>query len=105
MDLNRILSISYYAGMALLFAGIVLQLNHHEFALHLFVAGLIPIIGIRIYNRMIGHPDNRRKNSILVFSALALLAAAVAIYLNKSYWIVLIAVSAVLDLYISFRRF
>lgn len=105
MELNKILSISYYAGMVLLFAGIVMHLSLHPLALWVYAAGLLPIVGIRIYNRLVGKPENRRKHTILVVSGLALVAAGVAMYLSKSFWVAFIAVSAVLDFYISFRRF
>jgi hypothetical protein len=105
MDLNKLLTGLYYIGMILLFAGIVMHIVEFKLSVAIYIIGLLPIFGVRIFNFIIGQPENRRKHGILLFSGLALVAAGVAMYFGRSYWIVFIAISAVLDFYISFRRF
>ena len=100
----KILSILYYAAMALLFIGIVLLLTDAKAGLIVYFTGAIPITGIRIYNRLVCIPERRRINTILSYSSLFLLAAGVANYLEKPYWVVFILITAVIDFYVSFRK-
>ncbi len=105
MNILKILSLSYYLGMILLIAGILLQLNNVNYGLYLLVAGIIPFLGIRLFNLINGKPENKRLNGIMVASALFLTATIAAIVLNKNYWIIGILITAVLDLYVSFRKY
>ncbi|WP_075601900.1 hypothetical protein [Saccharicrinis aurantiacus] len=105
MNLIKTLTISYYIGMALIVIGILFQLNDVEYAAYILALGLIPFLGVRLYNMLNGKFENRRLHSILVVSALALLAATIGIFLNKGYWIIGVLITATLDLYVSFRKF
>ncbi len=105
MNKLKILSISYYIGMVLILLGILLKLNDVAIAFYLIAVGLIPFLTVRIFNMVNGKFENRRLHSILVVSALFLVMAAVGIYLNKTYWIIGVMVTAALDLYVSFRKF
>lgn len=104
MGFYRFLSGLYYTGMALILAGIVMHIIEMPAATCVFTIGLIPVLGIRIYNFIIASPQRKRPNGILMISAVFLAAAIWAIYFKKDYWIVFIAISAVLDGYISFRK-
>lgn len=105
MGLYRFLSGLYYAGLILILAGIIMHLSNRPEAPWVFAIGLIPVLGIRIYNFIIAPLHRKRINGILMTSAVFLTAAVVAIYFNRSYWIIFIAISAVLDGYVSFRKF
>jgi uncharacterized membrane protein YczE len=96
---------SYYVGMIILFVGVILALIENPYAIIVYTLGLIPIVGIRIFNFLVSKPENKRRNLIMVLSGAALTMAGVGIYLHESWWIVFLAISAVLDFYISFRRF
>ncbi|TAJ09410.1 hypothetical protein DMA11_20090 [Marinilabiliaceae bacterium JC017] len=104
MNVYKFLSGLYYAGMAILLVGIVMYLAELESAFYVFAAGTIPIIGIRAYNLIVGKPENRRIFMILFVSSLFMGAAAAAIFMHKSYWIIGILIAAMLDFYASFRR-
>ena len=102
--LYKSLSTLYYIGMAFLFIGIVMLLTDIYGGLIVYSIGAIPIVSIRIFNRVVCKPDRRRTNTILVASSLFLIASGVANYFQESYWIVFILITAALDFYISFRK-
>ncbi len=102
--LYKSLSTLYYIGMAFLFIGIVMLLTDIYGGLIIYSIGAVPIVSIRVFNRVVCKPDRRRTNTILVVSSLFLIAAGVANYLQESYWIVFILITATLDFYISFRK-
>jgi len=100
----KFLSILYYLGMALLFVGIVLLFTDNQAGLIVYSVGVVPIIGIRLFNRIVAKPERHRINTILFASSLFLVAAGVAKYYHEGYWVVFILITAVLDFYVSFRR-
>ncbi len=100
----KALSILYYLGMALLFIGIIMLMTDSSAGLIVYAAGVVPIVGIRLFNRIVARPERRRINTILLASALFLIAAGTANYYHKGYWVVFILITAVLDFYVSFRR-
>ncbi|WP_010664558.1 hypothetical protein [Marinilabilia salmonicolor] len=104
MGFYRLLSGLYYAGMALILAGIVMHIIEMPAAVWVFAIGLIPVLGIRTYNFIIASSHRKRINGILMLSAVFLAAAIWAIYFKKDYWIIFIALSAILDGYVSFRK-
>lgn len=104
MGFYRFLSGLYYAGMVLILAGVIMNIAEMKSASWVFAIGLIPVLGIRIYNFMIAPPHRKRTNGILMLSAIFLAVSVTAIYYQKDYWILFIALSAVLDGYVSFRK-
>jgi len=102
--MHKILSISYYVGMILLFIGIVMLLTDIKGGLILYSIGMLPIVGVRIFNRTVCKPERRRINTILLISSLFLVAAGAAKFYQKEYWIVFVLITAVLDFYVSFRK-
>ncbi len=100
----KALSIIYYLGMALLFIGIILLLTDSKGALIVYSIGAIPIVGIRLFNRIVAKPERHRINTILFVSSLFLIAAGVAKYYDERHWVVFILITAVLDFYVSFRK-
>ena len=105
MGFYRFLSGLYYAGMTLIFAGIIMHISHISGAPWVLITGIIPVLGIRIFNYIIAPADRKRINGVLMVSAVFLTIAIISIYLNRSYWVIFIAISAVLDGYVSFRKF
>lgn len=104
MSFYRFLSGLYYAGMILILAGVVMNIAEMNTAPLIFAMGLIPVLGIRIYNFIVAPVHRKRTNGILMISAVFLAMAVAAIYYQKGFWIVFIAVSAMLDGYVSFRK-
>ncbi|TLX76141.1 hypothetical protein E9993_07980 [Labilibacter sediminis] len=105
MNIYKKLSIAYYIGMILLLVGILFQLNDIPYAIILLIAGIIPLLGIRLFNFIKGKPENKRLHGILVMSALFLVGAIIAVYFNRSYWIIGVLITATLDIYVSLRKF
>ncbi len=91
--------------MVILFAGIVMKLNDMTTGVYFMTLGVIPLLAARIYNVLYGNPDNRRLHSILLISAIVLTLSVLSIYLHYNFWIVGIFITAILDLYVSFRKF
>jgi hypothetical protein len=104
MGFYRFLSGFYYAGMVLVLAGIVMNIVEMPSAVWVFAAGMIPVLGIRIFNFVVAPAHRKRINGILMLSAVFLTVAIAFIYYQKDYWILFIAISAVLDGYVSFRK-
>lgn len=82
-----------------------MAITENPYAVYAYGVGLLPVLGIRVLNFIVAKPENKRKNLILVLSGIMLAIAGVAIYLGKSWYIVFIALSAIFDFYISFRKF
>ncbi|WP_066632280.1 hypothetical protein [Labilibacter marinus] len=101
----KALSIAYYIGMILVLLGILFQLNEIPYAFICLVLGLIPLLGVRLFNFLKGKAENKRLNGIMVISALFLVAAAALIFLHRNYWIIAVLITATLDLYVTFRKF
>jgi hypothetical protein len=89
--------------MLLVLGGIILHIAEITIAIPILITGLIPVLAIRIYNWIMTPPEDRRRSFVYVFSGLALAAAVTAIYFNRSYWVIFVTLSAVLDFYYSFR--
>jgi general stress protein CsbA len=104
MNYIRFFSGLYYAGLIIFLSGIIMHLTDSESAVWLLSIGLIPILGVRIYNFLIAPPQRKRINAILMTSAVFLVVATISISYGREYWIVFIAVSAVLYGYVSFRK-
>lgn len=105
MGIYRFLSGLYHAGLILILAGIIMHLADMPLAPWVFSTGIGPVLGIRIYNFYVAPSHRKRPNAILMVSSVFLVAAVLAIYFHRSYWILFIAISAVLDGYVSFRKF
>jgi len=103
MKTDRLFSILYTAGMIFILAGVILHLADINYDYLVMAIGLLPVIGIRIYNMSKSSSADHRKHMIHVMSSLALAAACVSIYYNTTHWVVFILIFVVLDLYISFR--
>ncbi len=105
MNIYKLLSYAYYLGMLCLILGIFLKLNDSTLAPTFLIAGYIPFLGVRLFNFLKGKEINKRLNAILTVSALFLGASIVAILFDRSYWIIGIIITAVLDFYVSFRKY
>lgn len=105
MTLNKFLSYIYYFGMTVLFIGVLMHVGKLASGAYVFTAGCIPILGVRLYNRIICKTANQRVHTILVASGAMLGACAAGMLLGRTYWVVFLLISVVLDMYASFRRF
>ena len=105
MNIHKTLSIIYYIGMVLILAGIFFQLNDIANAWVFMGAGAFSLLTIRLSNFLKGKPENKRLHGILVISALFFVGAAILIVMQRSYWIIGIFIAAMLDLYVSLRKF
>ena len=104
MKIYKLLSIVYYIGMALVFIGVLMHISDLNYGAWVFGGGSLIMIGIRGYNRMIGRIENQRVFTILLYSSIMLLPATWAMLTGRKYWIIFIALTAILDTYASFRR-
>jgi hypothetical protein len=68
------------------------------------LCGALPIVGVRIYNRLVAAKDHKRINSIMLLSSLLLVLASIAIFYGKNYWTIFIFTASLIDVYASFRR-
>jgi len=90
--------------MALVFLGVLMHISDMYYGAWTFAAGALIMIAIRLYNRIVGRPENQRVFTILLYSSVLLLPAAWAMLTYRRYWVVFILLTAVLDTYASFRR-
>ncbi|MGQ1786553.1 MULTISPECIES: hypothetical protein [unclassified Saccharicrinis] len=104
MNIYKTLSLAYYIGMILVLAGILFQLNDIPYAFICLVSGIVPLLGVRLFNYLKGKPENKRLHGIMVVSALFLVVAAALIFLHRNYWMIAVLITATLDLYVSFRK-
>jgi len=104
MNIYKLLSVIYYLGMALVFLGVLMHISELEYGAWCFAGGAITMVGIRLYNRIIGKPENQRIFTILLYSSLLLLPAAWVMYTNRGYWVIFLLITAALDSYASYRR-
>ncbi|MGM0376024.1 MAG: hypothetical protein ACQEQ0_04575 [Bacteroidota bacterium] len=105
MNFLRFFSGLYHAGLILILAGVIMHVTETSAAPWVIAVGVVPVLGVRIYNFAIAPSHRKRPNAILMVSSFFLVAAVVAIYLDRSYWIVFVAIAAVLDGYVSFRKY
>jgi hypothetical protein len=104
MNIYKVLSITYYIGMALVFIGVLMHMSGLNYGAYVFGGRSLIMIGIRLFNRLYGKIENRRVHTILLYSSLMLLPAAWAMITYRRYWIIFLVLTAILDTYASFRR-
>ncbi|MBR8535930.1 hypothetical protein KDU71_10210 [Carboxylicivirga sediminis] len=104
MNIYKFLSVIYYIGMALVFLGILMHMSGLTYGAWCFAGGAVIMVAIRLYNRMVGKPENQRVYTIMLYSAVLLLLAAWAMLAHRGYWIIFIILTAILDTYASYRR-
>ncbi len=105
MSYFRFFSGLYHVGLILILAGVIMHVAEISAAPWVIAVGIVPVLGVRIYNFAISPSHRKRPNAILMVSSFFLVAAVLAIYLGRSYWIVFVAIAAVLDGYVSFRKY
>ncbi|MCU4157198.1 hypothetical protein J1N10_14570 [Carboxylicivirga sp. A043] len=104
MNIYKVLSITYYIGMAMVFIGVLMHMSELEYGAYVFGGGSLIMIGIRLYNMLFGKPMNKRVHTILLYSSLMLLPATWAMITYRRYWVIFLVLTAILDTYASFRR-
>ncbi|MFW5890358.1 MAG: hypothetical protein ACOCTO_03070 [Marinilabiliaceae bacterium] len=105
MNFLRFFSGLYHAGLVLILAGVIMHVTETAAAPWVMAVGIVPVLGVRIYNFAIAPSQRKRPYAILMLSSFFLVAAVLAIYLDRSYWILFVAIAAVLDGYVSFRKY
>lgn len=105
MNFLRFFSGLYHAGLVLILAGVIMHVTETAAAPWVMAVGIVPVLGVRIYNFVIAPSQRKRPNAILMVSSFFLVAAVLAIYLDRSYWILFVAIAAVFDGYVSFRKY
>jgi hypothetical protein len=104
MKYIRLWGVLNYIGMAMIIIGTIAALAGEKWAIGVLAIGVLPILGLRLYNRFEASSQYERINTILVFSSLVIICGIVALYLNQRYWIVCMFLAAILDGYASFRK-
>jgi len=94
----------YISGMLLILAGVILCIAKIESGGYLLAAGALIQFGIRTHNRWHAPREKERIYSIMLLSSAVIGGAAVAWFMGKNYWILLIFLAATLDVYASYRR-
>ncbi|MDR3705913.1 MAG: hypothetical protein P4L28_08430 [Paludibacteraceae bacterium] len=93
-----------------LFFGIIVILSivafiySQQFALYTYAAGALGMTILRVSSLSSAKDSRvRRLNNIQALSAILLLGAAYLMYIKFYGWLIAIVISAVIDLYVSFR--
>lgn len=94
----------YICGMLLVLAGVILCLAKIESGGYLLAAGALVQLGIRTHNRWHAPREKERIYSIMLLSSAIIGVAAITWFMGKNYWILLIFLAAILDVYASYRR-
>ncbi|MBN2742315.1 hypothetical protein [Breznakibacter xylanolyticus] len=100
---ERVVSLVSYMAMGLVLAGVLMQIGAIGGGLYVMAAGAIPFFVLRLFIRWRAPKDHARIRTVMVYSAMLLLVAVVAGYLNKPYWMLPVMVASMLEFYISFR--
>lgn len=103
MNREKMLNITYITGMAITVLATALGVLQFDFAKYILILGVLPIVTARGINQYNSTEAFSRIPLILFVSSLVLIAAVVALFLQRNYWVLLIFVSAVIDLYATFR--
>lgn len=100
----KLLGILNYIGMAMIIIGTLAALSDAKWAIYVLAIGILPILGLRLYNRFEATSKYERINTLLVISSLIIVCGIVALYMNQRFWIVCLFIAAMLDGYASFRK-
>lgn len=106
MERAKILNITYVIGMAItLVATAIGVVNYPDntVAKYLLILGVLPIVVVRGIALFHEKKPASRLPFIMLVSSLFLIGAIVALFTYRNYWVLLIFISAILDLYASFR--
>jgi Na+/melibiose symporter-like transporter len=98
------LNITYNFGMLLALAGVIICLAKLTPGGYLLSAGALIILSVRIHNRWKAVKEKERIYTIMIFSSLILCSSAVLWFLGENYWILMVFISALMDVYASFRK-
>jgi len=107
---NKKESIPFFIGYLLLIAGAVLHIINNEFSVYIFGAG----VAINLIFRLLMLPRQldkriRRLNNQQLIVAVLLVITCYLMWIEtektayKSYWVITLIISAVIDLWLSFR--
>lgn len=94
----------FLGGMLILLLGVLLTIIEHQSGFWIYAIGLISVIIARVKQFLKYNSNNKRVFIPYLFSTVSYILAGYLIYTGKNYWIIFILLSAVLDLYFSFRK-
>ncbi len=106
MNREQILNTAYLGGMVITLIATaigVLTFPEANVAKYLLILGVLPIVAVRGINQFNSSETNSRIPLILFVSSLMLIGAVIALFLQRNYWVLLVFISAMIDLYASFR--
>lgn len=106
MEREKILNTTYIVGMIItLIATAIGVINYPDntLAKYLLVLGVLPIVIVRGIALFYEKKPASRLPFIMLVSSLFLIGAIFALFTYRNYWVLLIFISAILDLYSSFR--
>lgn len=107
MGKAKILNLIYVIGMIVTLVattiGVITNNLENSIAKYLLIIGVLPIIIVRGVTLYYEKNPASRLPFIMMVSSLFLIGAIVALFTYRKYWVLLIFISAILDLYASFR--
>ena len=103
MNSKQLLNIAYIIGMITTLIAAFLGVLQFDFAKYLLTLGVLPIVITRGINQYNSTEAFSRIPLILFVSSLILIGAVVALFLGRNYWVLLLFIAAVVDLYATFR--
>lgn len=104
MTRDKKLNLIYIIGMVITLISCTLAILHFDFAKYMLVVGVIPMVIVRGINHFKNESGRFSRIPLILFvSSLVLIGAVVALFMERNYWILLIFVSSVIDLYATFR--
>lgn len=104
MNKDKKLNLVYVIGMVITLISCTLAILHVEMAKYLLIVGVLPMVVVRGINHFREESGRFSRIPLILFvSSLFLIAAVVALFMNRNFWILLVFISAVIDLYATFR--
>lgn len=102
--MNIILNRFFYFAALLVIAGILLKIAAHEIAFPVVLTGSILFAIVRIYSSL-KYKDRKHSRipMIQMMSATSLVVSAYLMYKMSNSWAVFVLITAVLEIYASFR--
>lgn len=98
------LNIIYNTGMLLVLAGVISCLAKLMPGGYILALGSLILLSVRVHNRWNAVREKERIYSIMLLSSVILTGSAIAWFMAMNFWILLVFIAAILDVYVSFRK-
>jgi membrane-associated HD superfamily phosphohydrolase len=101
---NQKISIPFFIGYLLILIGTVLYIINNNYSVYVFCAGVI----INLIFRFLLLPQQvdkriRRLNNQQFFVAVLYILTGYAMWADKTYWVITLVISALIDLWLTYR--